>query len=84
MSDIRIRVLLFASLAEQAGARELDLTLPEGASAGEALEALCEAIESVARARASLAVAVNERYALASQALRDGDVLALIPPVSGG
>lgn len=29
-------------------------------------------------------IAVNEEYALAEDILHDGDVVALIPPVSGG
>ncbi|MFD1175919.1 molybdopterin converting factor subunit 1 [Paenibacillus puldeungensis] len=32
----------------------------------------------------SLRVAVNEEYALTSDLLKDGDVVAFIPPVSGG
>jgi molybdopterin converting factor small subunit len=32
----------------------------------------------------SIAVAVNQEYARAEVALRDGDEVALLPPVSGG
>jgi molybdopterin converting factor small subunit len=32
----------------------------------------------------SIAVAVNQRYAKAEDILRDGDEVALLPPVSGG
>jgi molybdopterin converting factor small subunit len=37
-----------------------------------------------ARLAPSPAVAVNERYAKADAALRDGDEVAIIPPVAGG
>jgi molybdopterin converting factor small subunit len=32
----------------------------------------------------SIAVAVNQEYAKAGDVLREGDVVALLPPVSGG
>ncbi|MHB1023922.1 MAG: MoaD/ThiS family protein [Acidobacteriaceae bacterium] len=32
----------------------------------------------------SLAIAVNQQYADASHVLRDGDEVAMLPPVSGG
>ncbi len=81
---MRCRVLVFARLAEALGAGELPLDLPEGATVGDALEALARAHGPVAQMRASLAVAVNERYARPAAAVRDGDTIALIPPVSGG
>ena len=34
--------------------------------------------------KGSIAVAVNQQYALAGVVLKDGDEVALLPPVSGG
>lgn len=81
---IRIRVLLFARLVDETGKRELELSMARGATVSDALNALCEQYPQIAAARSSVAAALNDVYAPASRELSDGDVLALIPPVSGG
>src|SRR4051794_37956428 len=66
-------------LRERAGARELTLELPDGASVRDALDELGELAAGL-----PLVMAVNREYAPESQVLDSGDELALIPPVSGG
>ncbi|MGB8259466.1 MAG: molybdenum cofactor biosynthesis protein MoaE [Terracidiphilus sp.] len=56
--------------------------LPEGATVGELLDRL--AAESPRLALKGIAVGVNAEYAQAETVLRDGDEVALLPPVSGG
>ena len=48
------------------------------------LDKVVQVHPSLASVISTCAVAVNERYADRSQPLRDGDVVAIIPPVSGG
>jgi len=79
---MRIKVLLFAALKERAGAGEFEVELPDGAT-------VAEAARAVEERRAGLTLkgamaAVNEVYARADHRLSDGDVLAFIPPVTGG
>ena len=74
-----VRVKLFAGLRERAGAAELALTLPDGASVADALARLSEVTAGV-----SVVMAVNHEFADTSVVLYAGDELALIPPVSGG
>lgn len=81
---MKIRVLLFAVLAQKAGAREMTLDLPERATVGDALRRITEAHPIIADHRKGLSVAVNMSYVGLGQTLGDGDELALIPPVSGG
>jgi len=81
---VRVRVLLFADLAEAAGTRSVELVLPAGESAGGALAALAAGHPAVAERQASIALAVGDRYVDRDAVLHDGDELALIPPVSGG
>jgi molybdopterin converting factor subunit 1 len=83
-ASITIRTLFFARLAESVGAREGTLTLPAGATVADALNLLASRHPGLAQIRSGVAAAVNERYARPGDALSDGDVLALIPPVSGG
>ncbi len=75
---------LFARLRDLAGAAELTRNLPEGATAGAAWEALTREFPPLAAYTANISCAVNEEYARTSQALKDGDEVAFLPPVSGG
>ena len=79
MGRVEVTVRLFAMLRERAGAGEVVLDLPEGASVHDALESLGELAEGL-----PLVMAVNREYAPEHQVLAAGDELALIPPVSGG
>lgn len=78
-----ITVLFFAGLAEQAGQAETEVDF-----AGRTVEELTEwAIEMYRLSPAllnSAMVAVNEEFASQSTELTAGDVVAFIPPVSGG
>ncbi len=81
---MRITVRLFAMLRHQAGWRERELELPQGATIGDAWQALQNAAPALAPSREMVRFALNREYAPAEQALADGDELALIPPVAGG
>ena len=82
---MNLTVRLFAVLRERAGAGELDVELPEGATVADALAVLrsggplAETLE-----RLPVRLAVNREYAPDEQVLAAGDELALVPPVSGG
>ena len=82
---MRVSVRLFAILRERAGADELEIDLPEGATVAQAMDALREQPgldEPLERIR--VAMAVNREYADSETTLAPGDELALVPPVSGG
>jgi len=81
---MRCDVLLFAELAETLETDRLALDLQDGATASDALARLCREHTAIAAQRDMLALAVNGRYCTPATILRDGDTLALIPPVSGG
>lgn len=76
---MQVRVRLFAALRERAGADEVSLELPDGALVRDALEEVRDVSAGL-----RVVVAVNHEYAADDQALRAGDEIALIPPVSGG
>jgi MoaE-MoaD fusion protein len=76
---MEVTVRLFAMLRERAGAREVTLSLPDGARVSDALAELGAIAEGL-----PLVMAVNRVYADEDQVLDPGDELALIPPVSGG
>jgi len=83
MPEMHIRVRLFASYAEAAGADEMTVALPAGATAADCLAAV-RAAPWAGRVPPAPALAVNRRYAKGDVVLRDGDEVAVIPPVAGG
>jgi molybdopterin synthase sulfur carrier subunit len=79
-----VKVRLFASLREAVGRSEVELQLAEGATPETAWEKLSALTPSLQGRRPGLSAAVNRRYVAFDTALRDGDELVFIPPVSGG
>lgn len=84
---MKITVRYFAQLRERAGRGSEVVELRDGETSVLALrEQLAERTPSLrgALCGAHLLVAVNREYATPETALRDGDEVALLPPVSGG
>ncbi|HST51109.1 MAG TPA: molybdenum cofactor biosynthesis protein MoaE [Pyrinomonadaceae bacterium] len=81
---LRVRVLFFGA-AREAATDEAVLTLARGSNARDAFERLLDIYPDLRRFSASLLVAVNQEYARDLDVeLKDGDELAVFPPVSGG
>jgi MoaE-MoaD fusion protein len=80
---MRVRVLLFAQYRDDVGAGELVFDLPAGATALDAVSTL-RVRHATSLIPERPVVAVNMDYASLSDVLRDGDELALLPPVAGG
>jgi molybdopterin converting factor subunit 1 len=85
VTAMTVTVRLFAILRERAGRDSIELSLPEGATVEQAVEAL-RAQDGLADliGRLPVRMAVNREYAQADTLLAPGDELALVPPVSGG
>jgi molybdopterin synthase catalytic subunit len=81
---MNVRVRLFATLRQQAGWAQQDVELPDGATLADALAALDRAVPTLNLPRRTVYVAVNQEYARGAQVLREGDEVAIFPPVSGG
>jgi len=81
---MRIHVRLFAIVREKAGVDHLILDLPPESRVADAAAALARQLPAVTAYLPRVAFAVNEAYATTAATLRDGDELAIIPPVSGG
>ncbi len=80
----KARVRLFARLSELARTRETEVELGEGLTVGDAYALLCRRFPDLAGFENIVMYAVNAEYVSRDHPLRDGDELALIPPVSGG
>jgi molybdopterin converting factor subunit 1 len=81
---VRVKVRLFARLRDIAGAAELTREVPADATIGSVWQGLVAEHPALAEYERSISVAVNADYARMSHAVRDGDEVAFLPPVSGG
>jgi MoaE-MoaD fusion protein len=81
---MRVTVLFFGVLKEMLASESQTLDLPQGATVDAVLGHFRELMPQQPKLWSTLAVAVNQSYAPASCLLRDGDEVALLPPVSGG
>ena len=81
-ATLRIVVRCFAAAREAVGSELLELQLPADSTVASLQAALVQ--RAPALARLPLAFAVNRAYVPPATTLRDGDEVALIPPISGG
>jgi molybdopterin synthase catalytic subunit len=81
---MHIHVRLFASYREAIGARELELEVPDDASADVVMQRLTAAYPAFAPLASRALLARNREYIPRDARLAPGDEVALIPPVSGG
>lgn len=78
-----ITALFFASYADVFGRRQMQMEVPSGSTVGDLLRQL-RSLDPEQRLPPAPLVAVNERYARPDHVLRQGDEVAVIPPVAGG
>jgi molybdopterin synthase sulfur carrier subunit len=80
---MKIILKYFASVREQVGVFEEEITVPDGLSTGNLMDFVRDLHEPLQQTKEIL-MAINGEYVSKDHILRDGDVIALFPPVSGG
>ena len=80
---MKITILFFGITTDLIGVTELDIELENAADVGAFKLVLKEKYPQLKNIT-SYAIAVNEAYAEDILILKEGDVVAVIPPVSGG
>jgi sulfur-carrier protein len=78
-----VQILLFASLAQQAGTQKVSLELDTPVTIEQVRDHLQNQLGQLTGIENAL-VAVNEEYADLTVEIKKGDTIAFIPPVSGG
>jgi molybdopterin converting factor subunit 1 len=81
---MRVRVQLFARARELAGAASVELELEAAAKVGDVRRRLASDYPALAGLLSKCAIAVDEEFADDQLSLRQGAVIAILPPVSGG
>jgi molybdopterin converting factor subunit 1 len=81
---VQVVVKLFGSVREAAGAKELSVSLSEGARIEDLRALLAREHPIFDRLGDRLAASLNQEVVPFDTRLRDGDEVAFLPPVSGG
>ena len=80
---MKIKIKAFGIAAEKCGKKEWEQSFPEGVSLSELRADLSAAFPSLSEI-INHSLALNQSYIHEDILLKDGDEIALIPPVSGG
>jgi molybdopterin converting factor subunit 1 len=80
----RIKVLLFATLRQRAGAKAVETEIPEGMLVRELKEQLGKQYPALAASLGTVLVSINREYAFDDAIVPSDGEIAFFPPVSGG
>ena len=81
---MKIRIKAFAAVREILGSREHEMEIRDGSSVGDVFDILSGSFEDLRAMKDALLFAVNEEYCGEERVLANDDILAILPPVSGG
>lgn len=81
---IRVKVLYWAQAKEAAGSKEEYYELKEGERIEELIEKILERHPALGSISKSVRIAINGEIISNSSYLKEGDVVALLPPFAGG
>ena len=79
---MKIKVRLFASCREITGKNEVEIQVKKGETVSGILTVIRQIYPRLSLS--DIMVAVNQEFATPGYVLKDGDEVALLPPVSGG
>ncbi len=80
----KVTILLFAQYAEAVGRSRVEISLPGGATVADLLSEFRRQVAGAASLPERLMCAVNLSHVLPGHQLRDGDEVAVLPPLAGG
>jgi molybdopterin converting factor subunit 1 len=81
---MQVRILFFGVLKEVAGRADDSITLSDNSTLADLLNHVERQAPRLKEMLPSIAMSVNEEYADPNTKLKNGDEVALLPPVSGG
>lgn len=81
---MRLTILFFATLKDKAKTKSVEITLNDGVTVDELKKELAIRFPAIASSLPSTIVSRNKEFSENNEILKDGDEVALFPPVSGG
>jgi len=81
---MRIKVKLFAVFRDIVGTKEEELSVEPGTTVQMLLEQYISRFPQMAKFREHIVLSVNREYGPGGRALKEGDEVSFLPPVSGG
>jgi molybdopterin converting factor subunit 1 len=81
---MRVTVQVFARLREIAGRQEWPVEVPDGAAISDLWRVIADEHPGLAPFGRSVSCARNDDFARMTSPVSEGDVIAFLPPVSGG
>ena len=81
---MEIEVLFFASYREKAGVKSCTFEISHGSNLKGLIDKIVQKFPKLHSDPSKIVAAINEEFSDQSQILSEGDIVALIPPVSGG
>jgi molybdopterin synthase catalytic subunit len=81
---MKVDVLFFAAARERAGTERTSIDVADGATVADVWRRLADDRPALAALLRQCRAAVDESFAGPTAVLRDGAVVAVLPPVSGG
>lgn len=81
---MKIKVLYFASLKDKLKKNEDIIDLKEGSKVEDLLNDIISKYPQIQELIQKCMIAVNEEYSSKDRVLNENDIVAIIPPVSGG
>lgn len=79
-----VKVLFFASLKDITGQSGIDLELEENAAVEYLKVKITSMYPKLEPFMSSVKIAINQEFAEEDSVIKNGDELAILPPVSGG
>jgi molybdopterin converting factor small subunit len=84
VETVTVKVLLFASYADWIGRDTVEVSLPAPATVSDLVRQLREEFPQADRLPTRPLSAINAVHATVDSPLREGDEVALLPPLAGG
>jgi molybdopterin synthase sulfur carrier subunit len=81
---MKIKILFFSSIKDKLKKNSDEIEVQDEISVDQLLNILKEKYPDISDRLDNVMIAVNEEYKDKDYKLKEGDVVALIPPVSGG
>lgn len=81
---MKITLRLFATFRQIFNSGEIDYELPEGATTQDLLDDLFSRHPELQRFKGHVVVTINRQASPLTAVIKEGDEVAILPPVSGG